>query len=286
MTTEIVEVPFHGSVIHSALVDGQPVVVVKPSIERMGLDPKTQIDKLKTRSWATTGLRPLVAADGRERDMVTLDLDGWAMLLANINENRVRPELKQLVIAYQRESAKVLRRYWGEGAVINPRVTEEQLPGVVNNALTDYRSARETLIAEDEAERRALANISQAQLSLIRAANEYGFVDDEWAKTKAQVVIARGMGETPIIAQADLPLYVEEFMKTKRVPGAKITRFSGAFGKKIMHQAACEGLQVPGKRTQELPDGTIREITAWTKDHLPVFERAWQASYANDARLV
>lgn len=127
MTAEIVKVPFYGSWIFTALIDGEPVVVLKPTIEVMGLNYTTQFDKLKTRSWATVVLRGMVAEDGKVRQMATIDLDGWAMFLANINENKVRPELKQTVIAYQKESAKALRRYWLEGGAINPAATVTQL---------------------------------------------------------------------------------------------------------------------------------------------------------------
>lgn len=128
--TEIVKVPFHGSEIHSAQIEGQTIVVLKPSIEAMRVGYQSQFNKLKTRSWAVVSLRAMAGADGKTYQMATIDLDGWAMFLANINENKVKPELKQLVIAYQRESAKALRDYWVENAAINPRITEVQARAV------------------------------------------------------------------------------------------------------------------------------------------------------------
>jgi hypothetical protein len=126
MTAQIVKVPFYGTEIHTAKVNGEPVVVLKPTIDAMGLDYSSQLKKLKGRSWATVVETATVGADGRTRRMASLDLDGWAMLLANINETKVKPELRQTVIAYQKESAKALRQFWTQGAAVNPAITEDQ----------------------------------------------------------------------------------------------------------------------------------------------------------------
>lgn len=119
--SEIVRVAFHDRFLHTALDEnGQPVVVIKPTILGMGLDYSAQLKKLKTRSWATVAETATVGADGKVRDMATVDLDTWSMLLANIDENKVKPEARDLVVAYQKESAQALRDYWTKGAAINP----------------------------------------------------------------------------------------------------------------------------------------------------------------------
>lgn len=120
---EIVQVPFHGTFLHTALDEnGQPVVVIKPTIIGMGLDWSAQLKKLKTRSWATVAETATVGADGKTRDMATVDLDTWSMLLANIDENRVKGSVRDLVVRYQKESAQRLREYWTTGMAINPAV--------------------------------------------------------------------------------------------------------------------------------------------------------------------
>lgn len=131
---QIIKIPFYGSAIHSAKAGDQPVVVLKPTIEAMGLNYTTQIAKLKNRSWATISLWGTVGADGKQRDMSVIDLDGWVMFLANINENKVKPELRQTVIAYQKESAEALRKFWTEGGAINPAASRNQLERIQEQA--------------------------------------------------------------------------------------------------------------------------------------------------------
>ncbi|WP_455432968.1 phage antirepressor N-terminal domain-containing protein [Streptosporangium soli] len=50
--------------------DGEPLVVLKPTIEAMRLDWEPQRKKLARRSWATTSQREAVAADGKTRLMM------------------------------------------------------------------------------------------------------------------------------------------------------------------------------------------------------------------------
>jgi hypothetical protein len=110
--TEIVKVPFHGSFIHTTLIGAEPHVVLRPTLEGMGLDYSAQLKKLKTRSWACMAETATHDASGRLQNMTTVSLDTWAMLLANVDENRVNAAVRPLVIHYQRESARVLREYW------------------------------------------------------------------------------------------------------------------------------------------------------------------------------
>lgn len=278
-------IPFHGIELYAVQSDGVPQVVLKPIFESIGMDADQQIRKIQRQPWATTGVSTVVAADGKVRKMITADLRTLLMALATIPVSRVSEEARPFLMTLQCEVADVVEAFYLKGAAINPRVTPEQLPAVLDRATADYRTEREKRIAEDEAERRASARISAEQVALLNLAKSTGILDDAWIATKMQVVLARGFGETPQIESAELPLYVEEFMKSKGVAKAKISRFSSAFGRKIVAHAVLDGVPVPGKRTQEMPDGTIREITAWTKKDLPLFERAWNASYAQDERL-
>jgi hypothetical protein len=284
-TGQLDTIPFHGSDLLTVKIDDRPYVLLKPAFEHIGLAANKQIAKVQQQSWACTTVT-VVQIGGQRRHMVAADVRTFLMALAMITASRVRPEVRPLLEAYQSEVADVIEAYYFKGmAPINPRVAPEQVPAVIDQAVAGYRSAREQQLAEDEAERRSFARISAEQINLLKLAMSTGLLDESWGRTKLQVIVARGLGETPAIKQAELPLYVEDFMKTKGVPKVKITRFSGAFGKKIIGHAILDGVPVPGKRTQEMPDGSIREVTAWTKDHLPLFERAWAASYADDSRL-
>jgi hypothetical protein len=281
-------VPFHGDDVITTMINGIPHVFLKPVIDRLGVNYASQLRKLKHKSWSKASLVLVYAqlpGDIQSRQHVAMPVRLLPMLLATIDEHKVDPSVRPTLIALQLEVADVVEAYYFKGAAINPRVTPEQLPAVVDQAVGDYRSARETLIAEDKAERTALAQIATEQVQLLGAAASTGLIDSQWGKTKAQVVIARGLGETPAIPAAELPLYVEEFLRSKRVPGKKANDFSGAFGTKIKTEANLKGVPIPGKRLQELSNGDVREVTAWTKAHLPIFEQAWAVS-GYEARLV
>lgn len=114
--SEIVNVAFTGGAVQSVLIAGEPHVVLRPAIESMGLDYSAQVQKLRRRSWAVVGQCPTTGADGKTYTMVTVDLETWAMLLANVDENRVAKTARPVVIAYQKRSARALRDYWLRGA--------------------------------------------------------------------------------------------------------------------------------------------------------------------------
>lgn len=144
--SEIVQVPFHGTFLHTTLdANGEPVVVIKPTIQGMGLDWSAQLKKLKTRSWATVAETATVGADGKVRDMATVDLDTWSMLLANIDENKVKLAVRPLVVRYQKESAQRLREYWTTGIAISPAVADN-LPATVSGLPEDYEAALTALL--------------------------------------------------------------------------------------------------------------------------------------------
>ena len=81
----VVEVPFHGRTI-PAVLDGDTVrVPISPVCKMLGLSNKPQLEKLKTLHWATVTMIVTVGADGKNREMATIDLDSVMMWLATID---------------------------------------------------------------------------------------------------------------------------------------------------------------------------------------------------------
>lgn len=245
-SAEIIRVPFHGSYLHTVLVDGEPHVVLKPTIEAMGIDWEPQRKKLARRSWATTSQREAVAADGKIRQMDTCGLDAWSMLLANIDENRVNDTARPLVIAYQRESAQALRDYWTRGGAINPRATEDQLDAIVRRA--------------------------KAQAEVLRTLD--GIVDAAWLDAKARHVAARALGEEPEVDPTRRPLTVGEYLEDKGVTGEALRSLSTTFGKRLKHAYRTRYGSEPG-RTERFVSGALREVAAYTEQHRPLFDTVW-----------
>jgi P22_AR N-terminal domain len=92
--------------------DGRQWVALKPMCETLGIDPWSQLLKLKGKSWATTRMTPVVAADGKVRKMAMIDSKTIPMWLATIDEDRVSPEARPKLIAYQREARDALDAYF------------------------------------------------------------------------------------------------------------------------------------------------------------------------------
>lgn len=103
--------------------DGQTVrVAMKPLVERLGISWPRQSQKLKEDAVLSKGVAlTAIPSDRGAQETITLPIDlmqGW---LFKLNPDKVAPEARERVIAYQRECYQVLHDYWVRGAAINPR---------------------------------------------------------------------------------------------------------------------------------------------------------------------
>lgn len=95
---------------------GEPFVPMKPVVEGMGLDWKSQHVKLNSgRFNSSMAMITTVAEDGKRREMACLPLRKLAGWLMSIHASKVRPELREGVIAFQNECDDVLWSYWNDG---------------------------------------------------------------------------------------------------------------------------------------------------------------------------
>lgn len=166
----VVRIPFHGTNLIAVDDHGQPQIVLRPALDSLGLDFSAQLQKLNARSWATVGQRPIVAADGKLRQMATVDVRTFLMLLATINENNVSPDKRDLLIAYQSEVADVIEKYWRDGLVANPRIMESRPSGLdaVQALLDEVRR-----IEADAAEAREIAKSTNDRLDAIEGKHDW-----------------------------------------------------------------------------------------------------------------
>jgi hypothetical protein len=123
-----VKLPLSVADVYTVLVDGVPHVVFRPAVEALGMDYATQKRKIQGRTWATIGSAPMVAADGRTRDMDTITYRTFGMWASSVNENRVKDsDVRKRLVAFQCETADAIEAYWLKGGAVNPRATSEQL---------------------------------------------------------------------------------------------------------------------------------------------------------------
>lgn len=112
-----INVPFHGNNLYIVNYNGQPYVPMRPIVEGMGMDWTGQLNKLKHKFKSTVEEISMVAADGKERNMICLALRKLAGWLHTISPNKVKPEIRDKVIKYQEECDDVLYEYWTTGEV-------------------------------------------------------------------------------------------------------------------------------------------------------------------------
>lgn len=113
---DLITVNFHRQSIFALEQNGKRWVAMKPIVEAIGLDWVSQHKRLQRDPVlsSTMVIMTIVAADGKQREMLFLELDylnGW---LFGIDANRVKPELRERVIDYQRECYKVLADHFSQ----------------------------------------------------------------------------------------------------------------------------------------------------------------------------
>lgn len=252
MSNQIVTIPFHGQSVQSVEIDGKPTVPLRGMVENLGLNYSTQVEKLKRKSWTWMSTVPVVAADGKTREMTCIDLRTLTMWLATIDENRVSEEARPLVVAYQSEIADVIESYWANGGAINPRATEHQ--------------------------KKAMMFELRSQMELAQAAK--GLIHDDFLEAKARIILARGMGEAPELDPATKPLYVQSFLKEKGLSKKQLSAKAPGFGKRLKNQWMKSHGTAPQKAPIELQNGRIIDVYGYTEADRPLMESIWQEHYA------
>lgn len=239
----VVAVPFHGGEVLVVEVEGKPHVVLRPALERLGIDYSGQLQRLRRKSWATVGISP---TQDQYRDMVTVDVRTFLMLLATIDERRVNEAAKPLLVAYQREVADVVERYWTDGGAINPRATDDQLATLIGRA--------------------------EGQMRVLRLAD--GLVDRRWLEAKARHTVARALGEEPEVEYMERPLDVGSYLEGQGVPDALQRSVRSTFGKAVKALYKQRHNADPPKVPRFI-EGALRQVAGYTEADRDLFDEAW-----------
>ncbi|MDN8624557.1 phage antirepressor N-terminal domain-containing protein [Corynebacterium kroppenstedtii] len=232
--------------------DGTQWAAARHICDVLGIDWGSQSVKLKNKSWATVAMITTVAEDGKQRTMFMVDRRTLTMWLATIDTNRVAPEVRPTLEAFQNEAADALDRYFNEGGAINPRATEHQ--------------------------QKALMFELRSQMELAQAAK--GLIHDDFLEAKARIILARGMGETPQLDPARKPLYVQDFLKSKGLSKKQLSAKAPMFGKRL--KAAWTDVHgvVPQKVPVELPNGRVIEAYGYTEADRSLMQQVWDEYFA------
>lgn len=148
MTTQTHTVQFHDQTLTAALIDDMPYVAMMPICENIGLQWSGQFERIKRHPVLSSTIRMtrMVAEDGKIREMVMLPLkylNGW---LFGVDAGRVKPEIRERLLEYQRECFDVLAKHfmpqsalpWKSAITRKAKATDRPLPKTILSAINRH----------------------------------------------------------------------------------------------------------------------------------------------------
>jgi transposase len=103
----LITIPFHNQTVFAIEHDGQPYVAMRPIVENLGLDWKTQYRKIAEKFSKGMVILTIPSAGGLQ-ETICLPLTKLTAFLYSINPSKVKPVLRETVIIYQDECDQVL----------------------------------------------------------------------------------------------------------------------------------------------------------------------------------
>lgn len=164
----VMSVEFHGRSHPVVTHEGKPYVAMKPVVEALGLDWSSQMKKIRRNQVLDEGMVMMtIPSVGGIQEGACLRLDllnGW---LFGVEVNRVRPELKERLLNYQRECYGVLWRYWEAPLAVADTLIRRDAEGRfclndLHKAAGDKRSDQPAnFLRSDEAQRLVAALLAE-----------------------------------------------------------------------------------------------------------------------------
>ena len=122
---ELSPVTFHGDTIFCIDYHGQPFTPMKPIVENMGLDWRTQARKLRVNRERWGVVIMTTPSESGEQETTCMPVRKLPAFLASINPKKIKPELRQRIELYQNESDNVLWDYWTKGRAERTTPTDQ-----------------------------------------------------------------------------------------------------------------------------------------------------------------
>lgn len=204
---QLMPVPFQGDQLFVVDHDGQPYTPARPIAAALGLAWQGQRQKFEANQDRWGVMMIMTPSQGGPQETLCIPVRKVPAWLANINQKKVRAEIRPKLAVYQAECDDALYRYWAEGRVERPSaqpVPAPQLPGYVQVHGDYWRRLRRR-------ERLAVAALLEARPDWDTAAR-YHLMGLNRAE------IARLLGTTVTRVNQALDLLIEmELLPTKPV---------------------------------------------------------------------
>ncbi len=113
MASELVQIEFHGDTIEATIDQkGRVLVAFGQLCKTLNQDYEKQLEKLRSRSWASVCQAQMMTKTKVIRTQTAIDLKTLGGWLFSINENRVPAHSREKLIRYQLECVTVLERHF------------------------------------------------------------------------------------------------------------------------------------------------------------------------------
>ena len=122
--------------------DREQLVAVKPVCEILGVDAKSQREKIEEHPLFSSVrvLSPSTGADGKTYEMVCLPLRYFPSWLFSINPNNVKEDIRENLLEYQKKCNDILYDYFFSRVDFSQKKEK-----VVAKAKEDFRNAKKIL---------------------------------------------------------------------------------------------------------------------------------------------
>lgn len=231
--------------------DGETLwISVKRVCEVLGIDRKSQQEKLKEKPWATTRVLTTLDVNRRNRMILMIDLDSLPMWLATIDTNRVSDGIQEKLETYQIEAAKALKDYFfTEKAVkIDP-------------------------IAKLECENRMHTHRHKVLLECLDFMSKGTLFSPEYLRRKAEHSMAILSGEK-VSDSRNRMIDVNSYLQKKELTAKEIRHCQSLFGKILKKLYVEKYDQEPGK-CERFVNGADRLVNAYTENDSDLFDKTW-----------
>lgn len=114
-TSSLSPVIFHGDTLHILSQNGEPFTPMKPIVENMGLDWRTQQRKLDANRGRWGMVMMTIPSTSGDQQTLCMPVRKLPAFMASINPKKVREELRERIRLYQDECDNALWDYWTKG---------------------------------------------------------------------------------------------------------------------------------------------------------------------------
>lgn len=134
----LMPVTFHGDTIYCVDHEGQPYAPVKPLVENLGIDWRTQARKLRDDAERWGVVKMTTPTTSGEQETICIPVFRVFSFLSSINPDKVKEEIREKLVRYQTECDKVLWQYWANGYAARKDVRQAGMTESRLNALRTF----------------------------------------------------------------------------------------------------------------------------------------------------